>query len=999
MKGETLSVETGSEGSSPVILDDADRFVAERLRLTEKPLRDLLSAVDDKIDSYPVGASRKTTKRSDMVDDTFKLIVEADIPPEQRASVLVEASMIFQALEGDEELAATYGEKMRGVALPAVMGTRELNRFYKEVGEMLLSEGSLPEAVLTQGNVKEISPTCPTIARWPEAVRFETMEWLVGKGIVTRDEVVASDGDGGERVIDFVYRLKGKNPEKAAKVLKHGHLGAGIDVKRLYNVDDDAQVELKDVVRLQKEHDKERRVKTMIVETGKDGYSILPINELRIGHQDGRSGLKLVMQELERVKGLRPEDKPDVVLISNLIQGDFEFNHSKRRAILAEGLGRNNVQLGVARDLINDALSTGVPVALNLGPDDKAIAEDYAIGVIAEMNKIMKSGPDGHIPYYMQNKLMQSRLKEEHLQFQLDYALPLCYRLGRTLRSADEISVLTDGEVTVSEYLLIYDFVKNGTALPPELGVDGSIIVPNGVTDADGLTIYQDFDMHFVTNSGEYDVQYRHNTGFTAESLLGNHMDTPLKQQGNLGYMGEKLPSMFLSGRAQEFAYGTSSNVPVVSLPGLADPIKSLDSDMYHSTAPGDPSRRFNTNRRRLIKPALDTIEMRDDGTIVHNIASGRIMEKARQLPRMAIFEFADFQTGSPTARADYQVKFLSMVLDKAAEMPVAIHFAGDIIHGNIYPNMAHEAQAIGLMRPESQKLALSEMFRKVFEQAPQSLIMSVVDVLVQQGNHDEVQRIKAFGNANHDSNIDYLVRDAKDMFDITGQPSKVRHDAVFMTEDGTPVNTWVGRSHYGPFSINTAHYHIAKGQKGGGGGLAAYHALQRAQGIGSAETPDIIIGAHWHNEQLALVGDVLSVVSGAMAGRSEFEDTLGYDARVAGTMIEIGGNKPISVHFIHEKALIGQKVKYGFFNEESLHDYGYHTDKGFDPYKHGIFSFSYLPKDALQKAILDINRRASERTEYEGMVRNPNLYGKKGQPKHLNLQTSRVMAATAMSR
>lgn len=721
-------------------------------------------------------------------------------------------------------------------------------------------------------------------------------------------------------------------------------------------------------------HDEGRRVSQLTFEVPKDSCTILPINELRIGHQDSRAGHRLVREQVAHLAALSIEERPDVLLVSNLIQGDFTYSQSKKRASLAPGLDSNGAQFREAKKLLDELKTLGVPVVLNLGSDDLRIAEDYTKGVMLEIESGLREGAkQQHTPYYVQNRLTQKKLFQEHYRFQLDVALPLCYRLGRRLRTAAEVEELTGGRSERSEYMYLYRYVTKGEPLPPELGISSEDIVKVGEPYPDGSYTVDDVDLVFRTNSGEQTVKYRHSTGLTPESLLANHMDKSLKRLGNLGMMGEKLPDLVMTGRPQELAYATSSRVGVLSLPGLADPIQSLDTRALHREVKGDASKRFDATRGRLIRPTLDTVELMDNGNIKHTIASAKIMEKSKTLPRMAIFEVCDMQIGSPTARQDYQIKYLSMILEKAREMPVAIHIAGDIIHGNIYANMAYEAQSQGLLRVESQKLVVSEMIHKVFDAAPRPLRDAVIDIVVQQGNHDDMQRIKSFGGANNDSNVDYLIRDAKDIFETPESRGKVRHAAVMMTDSGTPVPTWRAYSHYGAITVQTAHYHIARGMKGNSGGLPVYHALQRAQGIGNAETPDIILGAHWHNEQLALVGDILSVVGGAMAERSEFEDMLGYDARVAGTVIEIGGGQPVSVEFVHEKALIDHQIQYGFFAPESLADHGYHDDRDYDPYKHAPYSLMGAPQSGLNKAIHDINRAASERTIYETHPRNPN--------------------------
>lgn len=940
-------------------------YLSDRARF-DQDVFDRLAALDAIIESDET--------RQQKLDRCSELILTCDdLTADKKAELLLHASAtVMMVGEPDDDLYERHFFTLRNQVLPELLGEERYAVLGREIARRLTSGREFCDEEVGSLSREEF----PELAALDPLVRFEVVERYVDSGLLKRKT------KDGTSVLKF-------SRTSSPRIMHSGRMQSSKTANEMIKKAeerDEADLEL-----AYENHNKQRAVTQLDFFIDKDGYKVLPVNELRIGHQDGLTGIRLVRDTIEYIRDLDEEERPDVILVSNLIQGDFSHSKSKRRPVLVRGLDSNDAQFAEAKKLLVELKTLGIPVVHNLGPDDLTVAEDYTKDVVGEITGDVRSGSQlGHIPYYKQNQLTQSKLYQEYYRFQLDYALPLCYAMGRRLRSAREIENMTEGEVEKSEFRLLYEHIAMGAELPEYLDIDPDLLVKAGNRYEDGSCVTRNVDLVFHTRGGSHTVKYRHNLGLTAESLLANHMDTPLKQLGNLGMMGANLPDMLMTGRPQEFVYATSSNVPVASLPGLTNPSESLESDAYYSEAPGDASKRFNATRRRLVKPAIDVVEMRDNGNVVHHINTGKIMEKSRQIPKMALFEFCDFQTGSPTARQDYQIKYLSMVLDKAKEMPVAIHFTGDIIHGNIYANMAHEAQSIGLMRPESQMLALSTMLRNVFNEAPKDLIDEVFHVVVQQGNHDELQRVKSFGNGNNSPNIDYLIRDSKDLF----PNAKVQHDAVLLTDGGTPVPTWRAYSHYGPTTVQSAHYHLSRGVKGNSGGLPVYHALQRAQGIGNAETPDIIIGAHWHNEQLAVIGDVVSVVGGAMAERSEFEDNLGYDAQVAGTIIEMGGGEPISVEFVHPRSLLEQRIKYGYFSPESLADHGFYDDPGYEPEKHAPFSYDYLPKSALHHAIRKINREASERIEYAADVRNPNQYGNKGEMVAMNEETRRLLEA-----
>ena len=285
-------------------------------------------------------------------------------------------------------------------------------------------------------------------------------------------------------------------------------------------------------------------------------------------------------------------------------------------------------------------------------------------------------------------------------------------------------------------------------------------------------------------------------------------------------------------------------------------------------------------------------------------------------------------------------------------------------------------------------------MLKKAFWGVPQSLLDSFVDVLVQQGNHDEVQRKRVPNN--NDSNIDYIIKDFEAILDPQGEKGIVRHNAIFHTETGVPVPTWMGRSEYGAYDILTAHYHIDRGAKGNSGGLPVYHPYMRAVGLGNEERANILMGAHWHNPQSAILGNKLVIVGGAMAEQSQFEDMRGYSAALSGTIGFIGGGKPPKVVSVTPEALDHHGVRHGWFTQENLADHGFHDDPGFDVRKHGPYSPDYMPKSAVQKALLYFGRRASQLVDYEAPEQGENIYDAKGRAIKVNAQTQRVLAVAA---
>ncbi len=861
--------------------------------------------------------------------------------------------------------------KVRQEVLPELLGATSYRTFGREISKAL-RKGSIDVETLGEPTVS------PNLADLPAIVR---------------DEVVKRFADGK------LVKLKGNKDEtttlsigaskQAVRSLEMGELDTARYVRRIFSQETTEVETLDDVKKLYEEHNTERRIQQIRIKTDKPSASILPINEMRVGHQDGLPGIKLVESWAEGLKTAPEADKPSAILVANLVQGDFAHSQSKKRASLVTGLETMTNQFKTAKIILDKLKETGIPVILSLGADDHRMAHDYTLDVVAELRKFATGG-DNLITYYNQNKLLQSETFQHHKKFQIQYMLPLCYTLGRRLRTADEMSDATDGEISRSEYLMLYDHIVMREPLHPGVGVDEEALKGLGEWYKD-IVVVDDADIVIETEGQERLYRYRHTESFSPETLTSNHSDVVMKMLGNLGANGFDLPDASITGRGQEAIYVTASGVPVVTLPGLTDPTESLNSSQYYRMIPGDPSLRANALRKRPWTPLIDQFSIEDNGDVVHRYINKEFLDKADSLPRTAIFELCDIQKGSPTARSDYFVQYLSYILETAERMPVALQWAGDIIHGHIYSNFSDESQAVGLIRISSQKLVIEEYMMKAFGHAnvPRELLDAVIDVLVQQGNHDEIQR-KNVPN-NNDSNIDYLINTSKRIFDRDGEQSRVRHNAIFHTPGGTPVPTWMGTTHLGAYTLKTAHYHIERGMKGNSGGLPLYHPYQRIQGLGNEEQADVYLGAHWHNEQAGVIGKKLVVIGGAWAERSEFEDRRGYDAKLAGTVIFLGGGEPPEVRFVHTQNLDNRPVKYGYFTPESLEAEGYRDDPGFDPTKHAQYSNDAWPKSAIQKALNDIERRASQLVEYEAVMDNPNMYDLEGRPTQLNDATRRA--------
>lgn len=948
-------------------------------------------------------------EHEDALARAHEMIRGTNLSRADQAALIVSATKdIVGRLNRTPEADEAY-YNVRHEVLPQVLGVTFFVKAGKELGAALEEDGRVERNSIA-GISDRDTDRFPTLTSVAPAVASQVLKRLNEYDLTqynydTEDleEGVAIDMLQDDEKDARTYVTIGAK-KKADHFLETGLVETARMMSKFYVTSSKKFSSVDDIVAQLEQHDAESRIDTVKLRTNADNLRVLPINELRLGHQDGKEGILLVQRTVELIKNLPAEKRPQVITVTNLIQSDFEHSQSQKRQAL--GLKEISEQFDAANKILDLLRELGIPVIVSLGEDDHRMAKDAALNIVNEMNGIVKEGgKENFIPYYGINKTLQDKQFQVHKLFYLQNILPLTYRMGRPLRDKDAVGRDTGDDLNYSEYFALYNHIAHGAELPEGLGIDPEVIVKMGEFK-DGLCFVDDFNLVAETEGTTRDIAYRHVTQFTSESLKQNHMTQILKLLGSLAAKNgvSELADLVISGQQQEH-YSIANKA--VSLPGLWDTEQSMNRKQYYSSAPGDSSRRANFIKSVPGTPGVSMIEMTDDGRFIQSFINKEFMDKADSLPRTAIFEFCDTQIGSVSARPDIQIEYLSYMLETARDMPIAIYVTGDMVHGHIYPTFPEESQSVGLIGLKSQKEMMKGILTSVFDVSDpiiRNLVESVIEVGVQPGNHDKIMRPR-FPN-NLDDNIDYLIHEFQN---IVGK-DRVRHDAVF-NQGGTPVGTWMQRTHLGAYSMLSAHYHLEKKGMAGGGAPVA-DAYRRVQGLGE-KAPNILLGAHWHNPQTAMFGNTLSVIGGPMAGQTEFEDFRGMKATPFGTVIKIGGGEPVAVESISaatlrlrggaklEKTTSGGKkyevsgVKYGQFTPDKLAEQGLYDDDGFNPAKHGPYLHDDYPKSAAQKAILKLQRAASHLAAYEGETENPNRY-ENGQPVHLNELTRRAYEIAA---
>lgn len=930
----------------------------ELLRATLIPeKKHIYAALDEQVEALLYDNEEEVTREKPelILGKAADLVVSTLLEDTEKVDSLLHIGGVIASLTDDEKTRDALDVEIRRIYLPAILGPKKYRAMSQEIGRAIRLAREIPKDYLSE--LDTIEAQFPTLATLSPSAREAVLARLSDLKLIEETED------------SYKYPTK----KKAQKYLLSGdlELSEGWHQAKARMVDGSDIQNLDDYIDALKEHDKKRAISELVFETNKEGFAVAPINALRLGHQDSLEGLELVRRYLQYISQLDGEERPDVLLVSDLMQGVFKHNQSKKRSAVPDKLQDANAQFRAAHELLDEMRATGIPVVVSLGENDHREAQDYATDAVRELEEFLKDSEKNDFVHFGQlYKYSQNTMWQDFRKFALDYALPLGQKYGRRLRTSTEMETDSDGGISQSEFMHLYQHIKLGHELSPVTGIDPDDLIELGEWSSDKSIVFvDDADLVFRLADGKEErVKYRHALGLTTESLLGNHMKNPQKLMGALGMAAatiDELPTALMTGQQQEAAMVTHSGTDIVANPGLTNPLNSVDTRAFYRRTNGDTSLRAFTTRGRTWTPGVYEYSRPADGVAKYTMYDSDIMERSESIPRMAIVTFNDWQTGSPTAHLDMVVHAQALAQRYAQRMPVAIHGEGDFIQGFIYPGMAREAQAIGLMDLDSQSEMNNEIIRETWKDAPNSTKSGVFDLMWQWGNHDEEQRFRA--PSNHSRNIDSTLEVWRQVLanpTLSSDDTVVRNERVFQGEDGTPVPTWIGRPRYGDVNMAISHFHInSKNYKGGSGGLAAYDPLKRLEGIGGFEDIQIASGAHHHNRMHVKANGVWVDIGDAnAAGQSEFENMLGmHHSSMSVKVREIGGGKPMTVTYYTEKALIKEAIEQGPYSSEQLADEGYFDDPGADALRYGMYSLDGSPKTALQKRLWVKQREASQ--------------------------------------
>ena len=727
---------------------------------------------------------------------------------------------------------------------------------------------------------------------------------------------------------------------------------------------------LKILKNLHTKHDQKTKMVTVPIEV--DGsFRIHHICEIRIGHQD------MDIEELDativRLEATLPVNRPQVIVIGGLIQGTFQHVQKERRDTLTTGLKSDNSQLDLAKNILKRISSLGIKVIVNLSDDDKIWCQNSAAflyNAIENQNKPISDKSKKSLHFMQLDKMKGNKVWDMAKDFTWTVSLEYQMRTGLRLRSADEILIITKGEVHMEESILLmdaYNRLVNGDALTADhaiLEVD-KIPLPGKVFD--DFMVVDDCKFEVLIKdkaSGterSLSIMEKHFFRLTANSMVGDPTSAVRAITAQLNSMkAEKPDVVFIEHEQQAFVFATDHTL-VASLPGMQK--MNIGRRSQFANVQSDPSHRVMTTRKDVFGGGTMPITFYPDGSFEVFMVDRRLMDKASiSDERIKIPFMVDWQNGSVTANADLQAIFMDYTMHHLLpNHPTWIFYGGDHVQGFNYPTHCFESQRVGLVSVDSQKEFVASLIKCALVETPKMHTKEhLKHVGIIPGNHEWNSGHKNLGVI-HCEQIKHayelaFVHCGVHTPVVPGVRPSPRVEIYDSARDnaGNHYKVWAGQEEIGGYGFRFQHLVVERGTKGQGG--PPIYAL-KSQLVGNSESfkgVDLLATGHWHSPQVLKMGNVTGMVSGSLAGTSGYEYLKALHATTGCSVLSVGGGLPPSILFLNTEALSRYETK-GFYSKKNLASLGFRNDAGFDRLKHGFARFTGQPQSAIQKFLWSV--------------------------------------------
>ncbi len=626
----------------------------------------------------------------------------------------------------------------------------------------------------------------------------------------------------------------------------------------------------------------------------KSAVTLLLGAEFLFGNQD---------TAMELLEWALTQTRPDISLVTGLVQGTFSAVQTKKARVLAEEQKLNKIgpQISSAGLLLKalERITKGT-VGVVQGDDDFMTAENYAnIAMLAE----------GHSWTFGINKKSLSAelnrqlfIREQRLKqyIQWENIIPYWYRIGRSLKNAAEMYEAIG--VPKSEYRLIIEILcalRNHFPYPKEYEEMVNVPALQGnvgrrIVSPDSLSLkFWDKEIRLV-----------HSTQFSDVTQYVDPLATLEKITRHMGARDIKMPWMTIDGH-QEFFYGTYFQGHwVMTLPGMQDATLAAQyrKKVFHTRVLTSKAHRQNTFRKSPATPGMPEFTFLKDGRIrlrLLNDTTKRVLEAQRGKPEESAYicYVNDTQFGSITMQPEFLMKYMDYSL--YACKATRLRFNGDILQSVMYANVFAENRPIRLVSVDSQQRFAVAVMVPLIHDAP-----ALRCVNAWMGNHEWA----TWGNSLTGENALYFLEAELKGF-IEGQKRAGKNPLL---SDASTISRimWKKTVNPGPdrilypmfmekvggFTIAYAH----QWQPFGGGRTPVDQPRKWLSNMADAAGPlDLLMGGHLHSLWWAQEYGKFLLQNAAAASQSGYELARGLMSTVMFTQLHVSNRTGITIEFI----------------------------------------------------------------------------------------------------
>lgn len=707
---------------------------------------------------------------------------------------------------------------------------------------------------------------------------------------------------------------------------------------------------------------------------------VLYISDILVGSK--LSDPNFLCKVVDNIKEQLIADRPDVVVVSGLLIGDFGGRNKKDRAMLDPDLPSLQEQFKRANEVVNKIQELGVPVVYSLSDHDHEIIREMAFAYSEELRSAIKAGDsdDPEIRSDLKRQLTKRQRDEadphwENILRTTQYVLfPYCLRKGGYFATAREIESISGGEVIMSERELLIQAYQ--------LADSGSVLDETHQTYLDKAALENAMDIEVADDFRHKIETVERNGAKRADLDLIRHRywRTASNTQTPIGTMqrvvGKVMGSSSEYDDVRNFVATGGGAASGMLLPDggmllttgtLQDHMKALSMGGRQLVA--NKIATPLTGAGRLNRPNIISVKNEQDGRVVIPVYTDRLMEVSEKVKeRTSIVMLCDWQVGNLAARPDLQIKFIDMVKELLTTQKVIVALGGDFIEGRNYPDYQRSSARTGMGGLDQQL----EFVRTMLSRSLDGLTVEQVGnlyVVGTIGNHEwNSGTMKTTG----DSLFSNFEAPWREQFARHGYSYDEINDRVSMGDHiitpntNAPISTYssIFRFGDGPSEddkvvMEVRHFFGGGGGYGGNLPIDAVQKMAEKQGDLRRKV-DISLMGHFHYPNFSVIAGALGVTNGALNEITGFEYGFGLRATVGFAMVHVGGQRPVEVEFVPQHTMANWKIKEGWFSDREIREReGFKNQRGSHPIDSPYGPID-RPKTALAQMALRMGQLAS---------------------------------------